>query len=107
MRDMKIEIEIEDTRHLVTLSRWASVQRTINHVLQVLETPEDELEDGDWFQAVEELREIGPALDRLHQAARSTMWAKMCGSLTRKMNGFTNDHVCRLEKAHSGACKGQ
>jgi hypothetical protein len=104
---MKLEIEI-DGRSLVVLSGWASVDRTLNNVIDCLsdyldncpDTEEDRVE-----LALSELKDLSGPLAELHRLVRTQMWQKACGILVKEMYGFGNDKICRLEKGHSGPCQ--
>lgn len=100
---MKLVVNLQDPRTIVTLSRWASVSRTFDAIRTALEDPDD-IEAQQI--ALEEIEVLAPALDALHKAVQSQMWVNMCGQLLRKMHGFTNDIVCRLEEGHLGPCRG-
>lgn len=100
---MRIEIDIDDPKLWVTLSRWASVGRTFDVIRRALEDPDDE---DAWVIAMDELEEIGPALNRLHKTVQTEMWKNMCGRVLREMGGYTNDIICRLPKDHGDRCRG-
>lgn len=108
---MKIEIEINDPKMLVLLSRWASAHRTLKTALSACEQASTDacLTDYDrqtYDVCHEELEQLINPLCELHVKAQQAMWQKMCGQSVRKMHGYTNDIVCRLEKGHEGTCRG-
>ena len=75
---MKITIDIPDM-YVERLSKWASVSRTLNEAKDILESVECRVGDDDCtadrVQACHnELRDITPALNELHQVARNMIW---------------------------------
>lgn len=64
--------------HERMLSQWASVQRTITEARRLLlNCTENEDVTTDAIHAcVDELGDIGPALDCLHQLVRNQLWAQ-------------------------------
>ena len=71
---MDIQVSISDN-YVERLSKWASVQRTITRAMELLDHPESEPPDyEDVMHCVAELRDIGPAIDHLHQMARNQIW---------------------------------
>jgi len=81
---MKIEIEINEP-YLTTLKKWASVSRTLNKSIDIIEQDAADLEammerlkdDNDKLDEMnmnlEELRALEPALNALHQALREVL----------------------------------
>jgi hypothetical protein len=70
---MRVTIDIE-VRDAQVLSKWASVSRTINLAIQLLERPDPDPDDA--THCILALKAIEPALNRLHQLAREEIWKR-------------------------------
>lgn len=75
---MKLEIDISDM-YVETLSKWASVSRTFDgvidalHLAQEAATTDAELEQINW--TLSEVRTLQRPLDALQKAAQAAIWA--------------------------------
>lgn len=102
---MKITIEITNEAHLVLLSRWASIGRTIESAKRACELAiEANPEDDRCKVALEELDSLHRPLEDLHTLVRNELWKAACGKFVKKMLHL--EYTCRLEKGHAGPCRG-
>lgn len=69
----KVEVELTPTNQ-ATLQHWASVGRTFSAVERLLDNyPVNTDTEEDLIDVTEELKELHPALENLHQAYRSAL----------------------------------
>lgn len=69
MNEITIKLNNKD---LKLLKSWCSVQRTINWAENIINSCDHE----DAEECIEELKDIGPVLDRLHQNVKERIWEK-------------------------------
>jgi hypothetical protein len=86
---MYINIDHLTPSHVKLLSKWASVQRTVTqarHLLLECATrhQQSDMTLDDINACVDELSDIGPALDALHQLVRSQLWAREASATKEK-----------------------
>ena len=82
---MELIIDIGEGQYLTTLTKWASVSRTLNESTRLLheylfsldEDPEFETLISQINSNLEELESMGPALNYLHQLVRNQIWEKV------------------------------
>jgi hypothetical protein len=75
---MRISFDLPD-HHVKVLAKWASVSRTLRTAESCCEDAGKELEEVDlekYQWCAKELDSLVPALDQLHQSARSAIWCK-------------------------------
>jgi hypothetical protein len=71
---MKIEIEIPDL-YVEPITRWASISRTLTTAARLIDCFVPPSEDD--FDTAQELRDIEPAINALHQATRDALWQQV------------------------------
>lgn len=73
---MRIEIDINDP-YIDVIRKWASVSRTLNQAKKACRVAADHSDETDaekFIWCLNELRQIEPAIDALHQTAQSAIW---------------------------------
>jgi hypothetical protein len=76
---VKVTIEIS-TAYLNTISKWASVSRTLNEAKRLIDAyalnhlMDDSDEQEKAMNCLEELKMVEPMLDQLHRATREALW---------------------------------
>jgi hypothetical protein len=76
---MKVTIEVQEkSSYFAVLNKWASVSRTLNEAQRLLQLMEDSGLFGDEADSLarnlDELNDLEPALNWLHQTVRSEIW---------------------------------
>lgn len=85
---MKIEIELSDD-DVAFLSKWASVSRTLNSARvgldRLLDFVDDSTTSADRVNiCLEELEQLEPWLNRLHQTVRNEIWKQQMAAEAAK-----------------------
>jgi hypothetical protein len=74
---IRMEIDVPEYEGDI-LSRWASVGRTIGNangcIENLLDGDDTEKTRDDCFYAQEELRQLGPSIEKLHMIIRDQLW---------------------------------